>query len=55
MPDNNQVAFENLIPFYRNKTLIKILYQAIEIRYSQILTGRFLSSTRMYDVEHQEP
>ncbi|CAD8052815.1 unnamed protein product [Paramecium primaurelia] len=53
--DKDQFANQKLQKFSKNLFMNSMIFQAIEIRYSQILIGRYLCSIRMIDVEHQDP
>ncbi|CAD8171150.1 unnamed protein product [Paramecium octaurelia] len=53
--DIDQIANQKLLKFQKNSQLNSMVFQAIEMRYSQIFIGRYVSQTRMIDVEHQDP
>ncbi|CAK63668.1 unnamed protein product (macronuclear) [Paramecium tetraurelia] len=53
--DLDQIANQKLLKFQKNSQLNSMIFQAVQIRYSQILIGRYVSQTRMIDVEHQDP
>ncbi|CAD8170903.1 unnamed protein product [Paramecium pentaurelia] len=53
--DKDQIVNQKLQKFSKNLFMNSMIFQATEIRYSQILIGRYLCSTRMIDVEHQDP
>ncbi|CAD8085177.1 unnamed protein product [Paramecium sonneborni] len=53
--DKYQIAFQELNKFQGNPKLNSMIFSAIEMRYSQILIGRYINQTRIIDVEHQDP
>ncbi|CAK73970.1 unnamed protein product (macronuclear) [Paramecium tetraurelia] len=53
--DKDQIAIQKLLKFQKNSKLNSMAFQAIVMRYSQILIGRYLCSTRIIDFEHQDP
>ncbi|CAD8082345.1 unnamed protein product [Paramecium sonneborni] len=52
--DQDTNALTNLDYFYTQQQLRKMIYHGIEMRYEDILIGRYQSQSRMIDVEHYD-
>ncbi|CAD8078635.1 unnamed protein product [Paramecium primaurelia] len=52
--DYDTNALKNLDSFYKQQEVRKMMYHGIEMRYENILIGRYQSQQRMNDVEHSD-